>query len=83
MHEERPAEDYNDDFPFNGLFFSSERIFVDFDRLVSNFSTTFSIPSHDFNNENPRPSTSLRDEVLKQEFLNNQYGDENLDSTIE
>ncbi|CAF5007418.1 unnamed protein product, partial [Rotaria sp. Silwood1] len=27
--------------------------------------------------------TNVRDEVLKQDFRNNQYGDENLDSTIE
>ncbi|CAF3313137.1 unnamed protein product [Rotaria sp. Silwood2] len=29
------------------------------------------------------PSTSVRDEVLKQDFPNNHHDDENLDSTIE
>ncbi|CAF5088740.1 unnamed protein product, partial [Rotaria sp. Silwood1] len=74
--------DDDDDFPFNGLFSPIAKFFLDFDQLFFGFSTTFSIPQ-EINNENPRPSTSLRDEVVKQEFRNNHHGDENLDSAIE
>jgi hypothetical protein len=58
----------DDDDLFNGLFSPIEKIFADFDRFFSGFSTIFSIPSSDFNNEKSQPSTSLRDEVLKQDI---------------
>jgi len=58
----------DDDDVFNGLFSPIEKIFADFDRFFSGFSTIFSIPSPDFNNEKSQPSTSLRDEVLKQDI---------------
>ncbi|CAF3345388.1 unnamed protein product [Rotaria sp. Silwood2] len=73
----------DDDFSLNSLFSSIEKAFPDFDRLFSGFSTIFSIPSQDFNNENPRSSTSLRDEVLKQDVQKNHHDDENLDFTTE
>lgn len=63
---ENNHNDNDDDFPFSTLFSPVEKIFADFDRFFSGFSTIFSIPSQDFNNENPQPSTSLRDGVLKQ-----------------
>jgi hypothetical protein len=58
----------DDDFPFNIFFSPIEKIFADFDRFFSGFSSVFSIPSQDFNNENSQPSKSLRDEVLKQDI---------------
>ncbi|CAM4904777.1 unnamed protein product [Rotaria socialis] len=76
------SDDDGDDFPFNGLFSPIEKIFADFDRFFSGFSTVFSVPPQDFNNNNSQTSTSLRDEVLKKDIQNNHYGDENLDSTI-
>ena len=62
-------EDRNDDddFPLDGLFAPIEQIFADFDRFFSGFSTIFSIPSQEFNDEKSQSSTSLRDEVLKQD----------------
>ncbi len=66
--ENHNNDDDDDDFPLNGLFAPIEKIFADFDRFFSGFSTIFSIPSQDFNNENSRSSTSLRDEVLKQDI---------------
>ncbi|CAF4971056.1 unnamed protein product [Rotaria sp. Silwood1] len=80
--DEYDNTDDDDDFPLNGLFSPIEKFFLDFDQLFFGFSTTFSIPQ-EINNENPRSSTSLRDEVVKQEFRNNHHDDENLDSTIE
>lgn len=59
-------DDDDGNFPFNAFFSPIEKIFDDFDRFFSGFSSIFSIPSQDFNNENSQPSTSLRDEVLKQ-----------------
>jgi hypothetical protein len=59
--------DDDDDFPLDGLFSPIEKIFADFDRFFSGFSSIFSIPSQDFDSTNPQPSTSLRDEVLKQD----------------
>jgi hypothetical protein len=61
-------ENNDDDFPFNGLFSPIEKIFADFDRFFPGFSTIFSIPSQDFKNETSQSSTSLRDEVLKQDI---------------
>ena len=65
--ENNNIDDDDDDFPFNGLFAPVEKIFADFDRFFAGFSSVFSIPSQDFNNENPQQSTNLRDEVLKQD----------------
>lgn len=82
MNENNGNDDDDEEFPFGGLFGPVEKIFADFDRFFSGFSSVFSIPSQEFNGENSQrsSSTNLRDEVLKQDTHS---GDENLDSTIE
>lgn len=57
----------NDDFPFNDLFGTVEKIFQDFDRMFFGFAfpDSNSMPRENPFNSIPQQSKSLRDEVLK------------------
>ena len=69
--------DDENDFPFNDLFASVEQIFREFDRMFFAFASP-----DDESSSSPSSSTSLRDEVLKENFRESTPVDENLDGQI-